>query len=326
MRPSDASKTAPAVHEEFAEDVRRTLSSNPRRISTRFLYDPLGSALFKAICHLPWYRIARTERRLLDLHGGEILTRHGHLSTLLELGPGTGEKLLTLLANGRTPANGHLPERVYLIDVSREALNAAVRALSVYPQMSVWAHQASYEAGLAEVMEKRKDKGRTLVLFLGSNIGNFDPPGAEKLLGRIRAALSSGDGMLLGADLVKPARDLLLAYDDPLGVTAAFNRNLLVRMNRELGADFDPEGFAHRAVWNREMSRMEMHLVSTRRQAVQVPASRLSLTFEDGETIWTESSYKYRPGEINALLDRAGFQGVEQWTEDQFALTLAEAR
>ena len=135
-----------------------------------------------------------------------------------------------------------------------------------------------------------------LALFLGSNIGNFDPPGAEAFLRKIRTTLSPGDALLLGADLVKSEADLLLAYDDPLGVTAAFNRNLLVRVNRELGADFDVDAFAHRAVWNASESRVEMHLVSREHQRVRVPASHLDITFDAGETIWTESSYKYRAG------------------------------
>jgi uncharacterized SAM-dependent methyltransferase len=186
-------------------------------------------------------------------------------------------------------------------------------------------HQASYEAGLEAL--SRHHRGRTLVLFLGSNIGNFDPPGAAEFLRTIRRALQPDDALLIGADLVKPEHDLLLAYDDPLGVTAAFNRNLLVRANRELDADFDIEAFEHRARWNAAESRVEMHLVSTRSQRVRIEASRLDLTLEDGETIWTESSYKYRAEEIVAMLGRAGFREIHQWVDapDAFALTLVAA-
>ena len=164
------------------------------------------------------------------------------------------------------------------------------------------------------------------MVFLGSNIGNFDPPGTDALLRSVRAALGAGDALLLGTDLVKPEAELLLAYDDPLGVTAAFNRNLLVRVNRELGGDFDVNQFSHRAVWNAPASRVEMHLVSRSRQRVQVRASRIDITFDAGESIWTESSYKYRIDDLAPMLDRAGFQVIGQWQEDGFALTLAEAR
>jgi uncharacterized SAM-dependent methyltransferase len=164
-------------------------------------------------------------------------------------------------------------------------------------------------------------------LFLGSNIGNFDPPGADAFLGNVRAALAAGDTLLIGTDLVKPERDLLLAYDDPLGVTAAFNRNLLVRINRELGADFDIGAFHHRALWNAPESRVEMHLVAASPQRVRIPSSSLEVVFEAGDTIWTESSYKYRPGDVVRMLERAGFRWVERWIdeEDGFALTLVEA-
>jgi L-histidine Nalpha-methyltransferase len=320
MRHSIAPATTDAEQQQFAAEVERCLSLTPRQLPSRYFYDDLGSALFEAICRLPWYRITRTERRLLGAHAGDILARVTPLATLVELGPGNGEKLATLVA-GRA----HPGVSVHLVDVSRAALEAATRALRIHTDAAVSAHQATYEAGLAEVTRERHSAGRSLVLFLGSNIGNFDPPGADALLRRIRAELTAGDAVLLGADLVKPERDLLLAYDDPLGVTAAFNRNLLVRANRELGADFAVDGFAHRAVWKPDASRIEMHLVSARRQRVRVPAARLDITFEAGEPIWTESSHKYRQDDVREMLGRAGFSAIEQWVADGFALTLAEA-
>jgi len=168
---------------------------------------------------------------------------------------------------------------------------------------------------------------RTLTLFLGSNIGNFDPPGADEFLFSIRSALAPGDALLVGTDLVKPEAELLLAYDDPLGVTAAFNRNLLVRINRDLGADFDVNAFRHLAAWNEAESRVEMHLVALSRQRVRIPAASLDVTFEEGETIWTESSYKYQPPQVVEMLERAGFRRVEQWVDgvNGFALTLVTA-
>jgi L-histidine Nalpha-methyltransferase len=309
------------VEQQFAREVGYYLSLTPRQLPSRYFYDELGSALFEAIGRLPWYRITRTERRLMGVHAGEILARLAPLSTLVELGPGNGEKLAALVA-GRS----HPGLRVHLVDVSGAALDAAMRALTTHADLDLTAHNATYEDGLAEVTRERRSTGRSLVLFLGSNIGNFDPPGADAFLRSIRAALTEGDALLLGADLVKPEHDLLLAYDDPLGVTAAFNRNLLVRANRELGADFAVEAFRHRAVWEADASRVEMHLVSTRRQRVRVPPARLDITFEAGELIWTESSHKYGQNDVLAMLDRAGFSAVEQWAEDGFALTLAEAR
>jgi L-histidine N-alpha-methyltransferase len=320
MRHSVAPKLAPADHKQFADDVRRSLSLSPRQLPSRYLYDELGSALFMAICHLPWYRITRTEQHLLCAHADDILTHAAPLSALVELGPGNGEKLSIVMA-----ADSRHARTVHLVDLSRASLEAATRALNLYPELLIVTHQAPYEAGLAEAMHDKRASGRTLVLFLGSNIGNFDPPDAAAMLQKIRGELTAGDVLLLGADLVKPERDLLLAYDDPLGVTAAFNRNLLVRMNRELGADFDADGFTHRAVWNPEMSRIEMHLVSRRRQHVRVPASDLAVTFEAGETIWTESSHKYGADDVLNMLERAGFNVIEQWTKDAFALTFAAA-
>jgi len=165
------------------------------------------------------------------------------------------------------------------------------------------------------------------VLFLGSNIGNFDPPGAAEFLTTIRRAIATGDSLLIGADLVKPERELLLAYDDPLGVTAAFNRNLLVRINRELRGTFDLDAFAHRVVWNRDVQRIEMHLESMAPQTVRIDAAETTVTFERGERIWTESSYKYEPGQIEEMGLHAGFAMTEQWSERNagFALTLFSA-
>jgi dimethylhistidine N-methyltransferase len=306
----------------FASDVEYYLTLAPRQLPSRYFYDALGSALFEAICQLPWYGITRAEQRLLASHGRDILSRVGGLSTVVELGPGSGEKLAALVS-----ARAHLPLTLHLVDVSAAALNLAHRTLSELDDVSVVLHEATYEAGLLEISAEHRAAGRMLTLFLGSNIGNFDPPGAQAFLRNIRAALAPGDALLLGADLAKPERQLLRAYDDPLGVTAAFNRNLLVRINRELGADFDVDAFHHRALWNAAASRVEMHLVSACRQRVVVPAASLDITFAAGETIWTESSYKFQPDGIVDALDATGFRRVEQWMDeaDGFALTLVEA-
>lgn len=309
---------------KFANDVQYYLGLSPRQLPSRYFYDGLGSALFEAICRLPWYRITRAELRLLEAHGREILAHAPPLSTLVELGPGSGEKLITLVEAGRV---GDARLHLHLIDVSPTALAVAARALAALDEVEIAIHEAPYEVGLAQVTARRAQAGRTLALFLGSNIGNFDPPGADAFLRGVRAALCSGDGLLLGVDLVKPEAELLLAYDDPLGVTAAFNRNLLVRINRELGGSFDVDAFAHRAVWNPAESRVEMHLVSRRRQQVRVAAADLTFTMETGDYIWTESSYKYELTGITDTLRPAGFTPVNQWIDrtDGFALTLVRA-
>ena len=320
MPRSAALATSRRPGDGFAADVAHSLAQTPRQLPSRYFYDELGSALFEAICQLPWYRITRDEQRLLETRAREILAQAGPLGTLIELGPGSGEKLATLLSSHVQRA-----VTVHLVDVSAAALDLARRTLARHPALDVVTHEAEYEHGLDALARRECTSGRTLALFLGSNIGNFHPEDAESMLGLIRAALGEGDGILLGTDLVKPERELVLAYDDPLGVTAAFNRNLLVRMNRELGADFDIGQFSHRALWNPEASRVEMHLVSERRQRVRIPAARVALTLEPGETIWTESSYKYDTAGVRALLARAGFRVRGQWQEGTFALTLGQA-
>jgi len=328
MRPfaapvSDAGRSA---LEQFAIDVEYYLTLTPRQLPSRYFYDALGSALFEAICRLPWYGITRAERDLLARRGQEILAHAEPVSTLVELGPGSGEKLATLIEAGLVPGRRLT---VHLIDVSPAALDLASRTLAALeaPQsIDVVTHQAAYEAGL-EAVARRRGTGRMLTLFLGSNIGNFDPPGADAFLRNVRAALAAGDTLLVGTDLVKPEPELQMAYDDPLGVTAAFNRNLLMRINRELGADFNINEFHHRAVWNAAESRVEMHLVAGSRQHVRIPAASLDVDFDAGDTIWTESSYKYRPDDVIAVLGRAGFRPMDQWIDeiDGFALTLVVA-
>jgi L-histidine N-alpha-methyltransferase len=311
--------------QDMADEVQYYLSQSPRQLPSRYFYDPLGSALFEAICRLPWYGITRAELGLLKAHAREILGRLDPLSTVVELGSGSGEKLVALLESGRVSSD---PLSLHLIDISAAALASSSYTLRALDAVHIVAHEASYEMGLAEVARRPNSRGRQLVLFLGSNIGNFDPPGADAFLRTIRAAMRPEDGLLLGADLVKNERDLELAYDDPLGITAAFNRNLLVRLNRELGANFDLAAFTHRAVWNEPESRVEMHLVSLGHQRVRIPGANLDLTLEAGESIWTESSYKYRPDTIAAMLGRAGFTVAQQWIDAQrgFALSLASIK
>jgi dimethylhistidine N-methyltransferase len=316
----------PTLLDTFAADVVRDLQRTPKQLQARYLYDPLGSSLFDAICRLPWYRITRAEGMLLQRHAREIaagLTSRERGVSLVELGCGNGEKLELLIA-GMPP---EVRADVHLIDISPEALNATATRVSHFGQVEVTTHEGTYEHGLASVRPLVQHHPGTLVLFLGSNLGNFDPPAARALLGAIREPLAPGSLFLLGADLVKSEPELLLAYDDPLGVTAAFNRNLLVRINRELAGDFDVSAFTHRASWNDREQRVEMHLVSTRDQRVHLAAADARISFAAGESIWTESSYKYTGDGLRRLGTEHGFVVVNQWIDGEagFALTLFEA-
>lgn len=324
--PSAAPSAAPAW---LADDVRRLLTATPRQLPAHALYDDLGSALFDAICHLPWYPIPRAERRLLDRHGADILAAAGRPGRMVELGPGNGDKLRRLLtAAGATSGwSAGKVDRVDLVDVSPAALDQARATLTAIPGLSVATHRLPYEAGLRAVAGTRSGTDQLCVAFLGSSLGNFDPDGVGDLLATVRASVRGGDGLLLGVDLVKPVERLLLAYDDPLGLTAAFNKNLLVRLNREMHATFDVGAFDHRALWDPVASRVEMHLVSRHPQHVAVPALGLEFALAAGETIWTESSYKFRPQEIADHLRRAGFTPATRWVDEegQFLLALGVA-
>ena len=315
---------------DFAADVRRDLSLAPKQLQSKYLYDALGSSLFEAICRLPWYRITRAERRLLEAHAPHVIERltrgsGSAVPLIVELGCGSGEKLMILAEALQTAGRAG---RVHLIDISSQALEQSERTLGRLRHVSVVGHRETYEVGLRQAAVHREPGNPMLVLLLGSNIGNFDTPAALGFIRQIRTALAPGDFLLLGADLVKPERDLLLAYDDPLGVTAAFNRNLLVRINRELGGTFDVDAFAHRAMWNGAEHRIEMHLESLAAQSVAIRAAATTVRFDRGERIWTESSYKYDEHQIDTMGADAGFTIAEQWidADARFALTLFRAR
>src|SRR3954465_6429827 len=306
----------------FAAEVGRDLQLVPKQLQSKYLYDPLGSCLFEAICRLPWYRITRAENQLLMSHAEEIVSALGpEPSTIVELGPGSGEKL-AVLANALQASGGSA--RVHIIDISSRALEQTEQRLTRLQHVSVVGPQSTYEVGLRRAAQARDGHGSMLVLLLGSNIGNFDTPAALAFLRRIRDVLQPGDLLLLGADLVKPERELQLAYDDPLGVTAAFNKNLLVRINRELGGAFDLDAFDHRAAWNPAEQRIEMHLVSRAPQTVGIEAAGLAVSFECGEHIWTESSYKYEPDQIEQMGVECGFAVRDQGAHAgaRFALSL----
>lgn len=314
-----------AVDASLMADVCTGLTATPKTLPSKYLYDPLGSALFEAICRLPWYEVTRAEQRLLECYAVAI----GALADprlIVELGPGSGDKLATLV---RPLARAQPLLHLHLIDISAAALDQASRTVGQLPHVRVTTSRATYDDGLRELprLHTQLTRGKAMVLFLGSNIGNFDPPQSAALLRNIHAALRPGDTLLLGLDLVKPEPVLQLAYDDPLGVTAAFNKNLLTRLNTELGADFELERFAHQARWVEPESRIEMHLVSRGAQTVRIPGANCTIAFADGESIWTENSYKYYPEDADRLGAAAGFRAIDQWVDGagRFALTLFEA-
>ena len=318
MQPQRRSDHEAAFRATFASDVAEGFGRRPRQIPSQYLYDELGSSLFEAICRLPWYRITRAESSLLVRHAREIVGPLEQPVSLAELGCGGGEKIALLVS-----AAGQRFQLIQLVDISSAALDMARYRLQAIGMRGVLTHHATYEQGLGRVAQHRTRDGSLVVLFLGSNIGNFAPPVARDLLRRIRRSLRGGDALLLGTDLVKPERELLLAYDDPLHVTAAFDRNLLRRINDELGGDFDLDTFDHRAIWNSVERRVEMHLVSTRAQRVSIAAASIEVAFGEGESIWTESSYKYEPEQVLEVGHAAGFGAGEQWIDEaaQCALT-----
>jgi L-histidine N-alpha-methyltransferase len=300
---------------DFAADVRDGLTRRGQKeLPSKYLYDDVGSALFEVISRLPQYGLTRADERLLRRHADEIVDRLSGSVAVAELGSGSGKKTRWLLeAFCRRQRTSYYP-----VEISRSALLMCERELSDIDAISIVGFEREYLDGLLEVASYRKSGQRLFVLFLGSTIGNFDRPAGVKFLGAVRSILQPGDSLLLGADLEKPAAQLLGAYDDELGVTAAFNLNLLARTNRELGADFDLREFTHLAKINYDVRSVEMHLQSRRRQVVSIPAAEVSIKFEEGETIWTESSHKYSSEEIVETARDAGFRCEAQWIDEQW--------
>ena len=306
-----------AAYTALGSEVFRGLTSRPRTLSPWLFYDHEGSHLFEQITQLDEYYLTRTERSIFQANADAILaaasvpTPHGLQRdlTVIELGAGTATKtgLLLEAAVRRQEAVTY-----YAIDVSASALHEAQRNLTAaIPGITFESRVADYTEGLGEIPA---DGTRRLVLYIGSSLGNFEPADARQLLRDVRNQLAPGDMLLLGLDLVKDVPTLIAAYDDTRGVTAAFNRNLLARINRELGADFDLMKFRHKVCWNGERARIEMHLESLVAQEVSIPALELCIPFRRGETIHTENSYKFTVDGAQHLLAHTGFTVVDHWT------------
>jgi len=312
----------------------------PKRLPAWLFYDEAGSRLFDEITERPEYYLTRTERGILAQHCGAMVGRAAGLESasleasnlnsfsldtigldgisldrlrIAELGAGSADKTRLLLKAAVAQQGSVIYEPV---DVSLTALEAAkeriereIAGVTVMPRVEDYTH------GLE--LDPTPAGERRLVLYIGSSIGNFEPWEAERVLARVRAGLNPGDALLLGVDLKKDEATLLAAYDDAAGVTADFNLNMLARLNRELGAEFQLDAFEHRAVWNADESRMEMHLESRVAHRVRIDALDEEVEFEEGERIHTENSYKYLPGQAEALLQSAGFEPVGSWTDEQ---------
>lgn len=308
------------AEDDFARDVREGLTASPKTLPPRWFYDALGSSLFDAICFLPEYYVMRAEAEVLTTHRREIVDAFGSQVRLMELGSGAARKTRILLdvVTERQSDVEYVP-----VDVDAQMLERSGRELlNEYPNLRVLAVSSDFtrpSIPLAAATRRRSGSpnSRTVVLFLGSTIGNLDPDAAVAMLRDLRQGLSPGDAFFLGADLRKSRDVLEPAYDDPLGVTAAFNLNLLGRINRELGGHFALDAFRHRAFYDETHGRIEMHLVSTRSQRVPIDALELEIGFSEGETIHTESSYKHDAGTLAALAAASGFAIEKQWTDSR---------
>jgi len=300
---------------EFAADVRAGLTkSHQKELPSKYFYDDIGSALFETISFLPEYGLTRADERLLRRYARDIVDCLPTPIAVAELGSGSGKKTRWILeALCRRQSTSYYP-----IEISHAALAMCQRELGDIDSVSILGFEREYLDGLLEVAAQRRPGQHLLVLFLGSTIGNFDRPAGVNFLRDVRRTLAPGDSLLLGTDLEKSSSQLLAAYDDELGVTAAFNLNLLARINRELGADFDLSRFEHVARINHEARSVEMHLRSKQRQEVSVPAADLLVEFVEDETIWTESSHKYSSSEVVQIAQDSGFSCQAQWIDDQW--------
>src|SRR5215217_3730783 len=297
----------------LAEDVRKGLAAQPKRFLPKYFYDELGSQLFEAICLLPEYYLTRAENEILQKYSDEIVSALQGEKTLVEMGSGSASKTRLIIE----ALLRRQPELMFMpVDISATALESSSRILlQSYPRLTIEAYAADYFAGLSEL--GKKPRARTLALFLGSNISNFDRHEALRFLRALRSVLNTGDALLLGADLKKDPAILEAAYNDALGVTSAFNLNVLARINRELGGTFDLRAFRHRAFYNEAAGRVEIYIESLFKQHVRIQKLDLEVEFSPGELIHTENSYKYDMAGIAQLAASTGFQLSHTWTDSQ---------
>jgi dimethylhistidine N-methyltransferase len=312
------------ARQALTREVRRGLVARPRSLSPWMFYDAEGSRLFERITTLPEYYPTRTERAILAGNADAIVARaHNHRSLplrLVELGAGTASKTCILLEAALRLSDDvtYVP-----VDVCSNALElACINVECALPEVRVQPIVRNY---VTHPLQLEPFDGTTLALYIGTSIGNFSPEEARLILRNLRGQLQTGDALLLGTDMVKDEPTLLAAYDDSDGVTAAFNLNILRRLNRELGADFDASRFRHRVLWNSIESRIEMHLESTQEQDVSIEEAGLDLHFMPRETIHTENSYKFTDRAIRSLLNESGFEPRGAWKDSRgwYALTLA---
>jgi dimethylhistidine N-methyltransferase len=300
---------------QFAEDVRAGLTRpHQKELPSKYFYDEVGSALFEVISVLPEYGLTRADQRILRQHAESIVARLPSPVIVAELGSGSGKKtrwILEALARRQ-------PTLYHPIEISASALAMCERELYRLDSVSILGFEAEYLDGLRRVAARREPGQRLMVLFLGSSIGNFDREPGTEFLHRVRQVLIEGDVLLLGTDLEKPIPQMIRAYDDSLGVTAAFNLNLLARVNHELDGNFILPQFRHLARYDKEHRRIEMHLLSTTTQSATVRKAGITVTVREGETIWTESSHKYNREEVVEMAERTGFHCEGQWVDLQW--------
>lgn len=315
-RPRFALRRLPSRSTTFADDVRAGLTAAPKTLPPRWFYDALGSALFSAITNLPEYYVTRCEESILAAHTDEIAAALGERVTLVELGSGDSRKT-RLLIDALLRRQGTL--EYVPIDIDPSVLESTARhLLADFPALTVSAICSEF-SGVADALRTlpRTPGVRTAVLFLGSTVGNLDEAEAIAMLSSLRGAMEPDDVLFLGTDMQKPRAVLEPAYDDALGVTAAFNLNLLGRINRELGGRFRLDRFAHLAFYNEEQARIEMHLVSREEQRVPIEALGIEVAFAEGETIHTENSHKYAPAQIERIARATGFTIARSWTDER---------
>jgi dimethylhistidine N-methyltransferase len=298
----------------FAGDVRRGLLAQPKHLFPKYFYDELGSQLFEAICLLPEYYLTRAENEILTRYADEMVQSVDGHKTLLEMGSGSASKTrLIIEALLRRQDELHFIP----VDISATALEMSSRVLlQSYPRLRITAYASDYYDGLAK-LRRNRERTRTLALFLGSNIGNFDADEARTFLRALRSVLTGGDALLLGADLRKRKDVLEAAYDDALGITAAFNLNLLLRINREFEADFDIRAFKHYVEYNEAVGRVEVYIESLRDQRVALRKLNMEAHFHAGERIHTENSYKYDLDGLSALATETGFMRARTWLDER---------